>query len=112
VNNLYSYAMRQLLLTEDFKFLSRDEIVRLDIDSVDDEAATGYILEVDLRYPSNLHDKYNDYPLASERLKTSPEMLSPYRCLARHCAKLAQCRSSTSSGIRARPIVGRGCFES
>jgi hypothetical protein len=35
-----------------------------------------------------------------------------YRCLARHCAKLAQCRSSTSSGIPARPIVGRGCFES
>jgi hypothetical protein len=34
------------------------------------------------------------------------------RCLARHCAKLAQCRSSTSSGIPARPIVGRGCFES
>jgi hypothetical protein len=78
VNNLYGYAMRQPLPTGDFKFLSRDEIDRLDIDSVDDEAATGYILEVDLRYPPNLHDKHNDYPLAPERLKISPEMLSPY----------------------------------
>jgi hypothetical protein len=82
VNNLYGYAMRQPLPTGDFKFLSRDEINRLDIDSVDDEAATGYILEVDLRYPPNLHNKHNDYPLAPERLKISPEMLSP------HCKNL------------------------
>ena len=78
VNNLYGYAMRQHLPTGDFKFLSRDEIDRLDIDSVDDEAATGYILEVDLTYPTRLHDAHNDYPLAPEKLKVSPDMLSPY----------------------------------
>jgi hypothetical protein len=79
----YGYAMRQSLPTGKFKFLSREEIDRLDIDSIDDEAATGYILEVDLKYPSALHDNHNDFPLAAEPLKVSSEMLSPY------CKKLS-----------------------
>jgi hypothetical protein len=83
VNNLYGYAMRQPLPTGDLKFLSRDEIDRLGIDSIDDDTATGYILKVDLKYPSSLNDKRNDFPLAPERLKISPEMLSP------HCKNLS-----------------------
>ena len=40
--------------------------------------STGYILEVDLEYPSALHDLHNDYPLAPEKLEISQEMLSKY----------------------------------
>ena len=29
----------------------------------------GYVLEVDLEYPEDLHDAHNAYPLASERMK-------------------------------------------
>ena len=38
----------------------------------------GYILEVDLEYPKELHELHNDYPLASEKLVVSSDMLSTY----------------------------------
>ena len=31
-----------------------------------------------MEYPSSLHDRHNDYPLAPEAMKINPEMLSPY----------------------------------
>ena len=36
------------------------------------------MLEVDLKYPSELHDLHNDYPLAPEKLEISQNMLSKY----------------------------------
>ena len=36
----------------------------------------GYVLEVDLEYPPEIHDLHNDYPLAAERIAV-PDV-SPY----------------------------------
>ena len=38
---------------------------------------TGYIVEVDLDVPEDLHDKMNHYPLAPEHLEVQEEQLSP-----------------------------------
>jgi len=78
MNNLYGFSMKQYLPQSDFRFLSDEEISLLSIDEVGDEASTGYILEVDLEYPSELHDLHNCYPLAPEKIKIKQEMLSPY----------------------------------
>src|SRR6266516_7723611 len=45
---------------------------------VDHDSETGYILDVDLAYPDDLHETHNDYPLAPESLKVTAEFNSPY----------------------------------
>ena len=45
-NNLYGYALSQPLPTGKFRFLDVPE--NFDVDSVDCDGATGYVLEVDL----------------------------------------------------------------
>ena len=76
VNNLYGYALSQPLPIKGFKWIDPDQI-----DSVlrDNYVKNGYILEVDLLYPENLHDLHNDYPLAPEKTKIEAKMLSRYQ---------------------------------
>ena len=75
-NNLYGYALSQPLPTGKFRFL--DDPQNFDINAVDCDGAKGYVLEVDLEYPSHLHDAHNDYPLAVEHLTVTKDMLSDY----------------------------------
>ena len=78
MNNLYGRAMVLPLPTHDFKFLTKEEFREIDnIQNHPDDAEDGFILEVDLEYPKELHDLHNDYPLASEALEIDETMLSP-----------------------------------
>ena len=38
----------------------------------------GYILEVDLDYPENLHEEHSDYPMAPDKIKIKTEWLTLY----------------------------------
>lgn len=66
VNNLYGFNMSQKLPTGFFTFLTPEEIDCFDIRTIPEDGSKGYILEVDLEYPENLHDSHNDFPLAPE----------------------------------------------
>ena len=46
--------------------------------SVNEKSLIGYLLEVDLKYPDELHELHNDYPLAPEKLAISSDMLSSF----------------------------------
>ena len=48
------------------------------MNSVSINSPIGYKLEVDLEYPNELHELHNDYPLATEKLKITQNMLSHY----------------------------------
>ena len=62
-NNLYGWAMSQPLPHSNFTWLSEEELEEM----LDDPTKIkGCTLEVDLDYPTELHDLHNDYPLAPE----------------------------------------------
>ena len=77
-NNLYGYAMSQYLPTGGFKWLTEKQIDKIMKKTILLDNKKGYILEVDLKYPEELHELHNDYPLAAEKMKVTKEMLSPY----------------------------------
>ena len=66
-NNLYGEAMIQSLPVSDFKWVDEKDLQSFDVMTVQDDADTGYFLEVDLEYPKELHDLHSDYPLAPKK---------------------------------------------
>ena len=69
-NNLYGWAMSQPLPTGGFKWINDvsrftpDEISRLV-----KHGSKGYLLEVNVKYPEELHDLHNDLPFMCEKMK-------------------------------------------
>ena len=70
-NNLYGWAMSQSLPTGNFRWLSTTEVNRFDIFRIENDYKKGYVIEVDLEYPEELHDLHNDLPLAPESLEVN-----------------------------------------
>ena len=68
--------MSEYLSYGEFKWLKN--VDELDVMSINEKSEIGYFLEVDLKYPDELHDLHNDYPLAPEKLAVTNEMLSKY----------------------------------
>ena len=62
-NNLYGYAMSQLLPVGGLRFATKEEISKVDINNL----PKGF-LNVDLEYPKELHDFHNDFPCAPEHI--------------------------------------------
>ena len=74
-NNLYGWAMSQPMPTGGFQWIDyTDQILETPAD-----ADHGFILEVDLDYPTSLHQQHNDYPLAPEKLTITKDQMSPYQ---------------------------------
>ena len=53
-------------------------IDELDVMSINEKSDVRYILEVDLKYPKELHKLHDDYPLAPEKLTVTNDILSNY----------------------------------
>ena len=81
-NNLYGHALSAKLPHSEFTWLTEQEISLLSqpnyLLNVDVEGDVGYLLEVDLKYPSEIHDKTKDFPFAPEKLKIDKEHLSDF----------------------------------
>ena len=80
-NNLDGWEMGEYLLYEGFKWLKN--VDEFDVMSINEKSPVGYFLEVDLEHFDKLHELYNDYPLAPQKLAVSSDMLLKY------CKKVA-----------------------
>ena len=93
-NNLYGWAMSQHLPTGNFKWLNKQQIKNINWKTIPKDNKTGYLLEVDLEYPHELHDLHNDYPCGAEQIKVAPNMLSEY------CQRIAEKFGITSGQVK------------
>ena len=57
--------MSSFLATSDFRFLTEEEIASFCLSKTNPTDGTGYVLEVDLDYPREMHDLLSDYPIAA-----------------------------------------------
>ena len=75
-NNLYGWTMSEYLPYKEFNWLKN--VDKFDVNSINEKSDTGYFLEVDLKYPDELHGLHNDYSLAPEKCAVTNDMLSKY----------------------------------
>ena len=66
-NNLYGYAMSKFLPISGRKWIDPKEF---DLNKYTRSSSKGCVLEVDLEYPKELRELYNDYPLAPNKKKS------------------------------------------
>ena len=75
-NNLYGWAMSEKMPYKDFKWV--EDVKSIPLEKMLSDEDLGYVLEVDLEYPVELHDLHNDYPLAPEPMVINKvEKLTP-----------------------------------
>ena len=73
INNFYGWGMSDYLPYSGFKWLKN--VDNLDVNLISENSSIGYILEVELEYPDELHELHNNYPLVPEKLAIVYDML-------------------------------------
>ena len=68
-NNLYGWAMSQLLPAGGFNWIDPSQFTPDNINFYVECENEGYLLEADVRYPKELHDLHNDLPFMCEKMK-------------------------------------------
>lgn len=71
-NNLYGWAMSQPLPIGEYEWEDVSEVTQEAILGIPEDGSRGFIFEVDLSVPAELHDYFNDYPLAPECTTFAP----------------------------------------
>ena len=86
--------MSQYLPYPDFKWVKSIDKVKQKLMNIKSNSSTGYILEVDLEYPQELHDTHNDCPLAVEKINIPKKWLSDY------CFQIANAHNITTGTVK------------
>ena len=68
--------MQQTLPVDSYEW--NETITSREILATSNDSVVGFIVEVDIAYPSSLHDSHNDLPMAPEKILIRKSWLSPY----------------------------------
>lgn len=68
VNNLYGCGMQKPLPFGGFRWLEEEEFQHINLDELAEDSPKGYILEVDLEYPEEIHGDHKDLPFCPEHM--------------------------------------------
>ena len=68
-NNLYGWAVVQKLPTHGFLWKEAEDFNSEKINELVKKDNSGYLLEVDVEYPKNMHKNHNELPFLAERMK-------------------------------------------
>ena len=68
-NNLYGWAMSQPLPTGGFRWVKCEGNPNRLVEEIASKKDLGYLLEVDVSYPKELHDLHNDLPFMCTKMK-------------------------------------------
>ncbi|EZA58861.1 hypothetical protein X777_01036 [Ooceraea biroi] len=106
VNNLYGWTMCQPLPSSGFRWV--EDISTLDVNAIPPDSPTGYILEVDLKYPRYLHDAHADLPFCPTRKappdKRQEKLLATLRDKERYVIHYRTLQQCTRHGLRVKRI--------
>ena len=72
-NNLYGWAMVHNLPTHVFLWKDAEDVTPEKIDKLVKKEKRGYLLELDVEYPKELHENHNELPVLAERMKIGRE---------------------------------------
>ena len=72
-NNLCGWATVQNLPTYRFKWKNGEDFTPEKIDKLVKKDKRGYLLEVDVEYPKELHENHNELPFLVEKMKIGRE---------------------------------------
>ena len=72
-NNLYGWAIINNLPTHGFKWKKGEDFTSEKIDKLVKKDKRGYLLEVDVEYPKELHENHNELPFLVEKNKIGRE---------------------------------------
>ncbi|RLU15730.1 hypothetical protein DMN91_011485 [Ooceraea biroi] len=106
VNNLYGWAMCQPLPYAEFRWI--DDTSNFDVNVITPDSPKGYILEVDLEYPQQLHDAHVDLPFCPTRdkppSKRQDKLLATVYDKKRYVIHYRNLQQCTRHGLRVTKI--------
>ena len=90
-NNMYGGAMSRFLPSSGFRWLTHEEVANFRLATLSEEdGPVGFLLDVDLQFPRELHDYFNDFPPAPESIMVEDKWLSELQRQAFNTEKRAR----------------------
>ena len=99
-NNLYGFAQKMCLPISHFQWVPKKLFSSIDWMKQTADQKTGYVAEVDLDFPPELHDIMDDLPLAPEHVEVDYDKLSQYsKTVKENLQGLRRAKSSKSKKL-------------